>query len=574
MAARWFCREPDPAAEQRLSHELKLHPLAARVLAARGFTEPAAARAFLDPVLDGLNAPGALAGMSHAVARLREAITAGEKILVFGDYDVDGTLAIVILVKAIEMAGGAAVPYVPHRLREGYGMRLDAVASAAAAGFKLIVSVDTGIRAAEAVRQARELGLDVIVTDHHLPGEELPPAVAVLNPNRPDCTYPNKNLCGAGVALQLARALLSTLGWTQRRLDNVFASFLKMAAIATVADVVPLTGENRILVRHGLAGLADVRNPGLQALLEVSGIKAGAAPEASEVAFQIAPRINAAGRMDSADRVIELFLTPDASRARAIAEELDAINKERRRAEQEILNQVLRGLENASPAALPPALIFSGEGWRRGVLGIVAGRIAERFHRPCFVLGAESGVATGSGRSIENFHLLEALESMPDLFQRFGGHKQAAGVTLDASRIPEFGERLRTYAAARLAPEDLLPVLRLDAEARLEEFHESSVEALDSLAPFGFGNPRPLFCIRGVELAGAPAPFRENDLKLTLRQGRTSASAIAWGLAARKNELAAGARIDAAISVEPDEFSRTRGWPAWKATLRDWRPSS
>ncbi len=507
MSARWLLREPDPETEHRLSRQLNIHPLPARVLAARGIADPAAAHAFLHPVLDGLNDPYSLAGMSDAVARLQRAIGAHEKILVFGDYDVDGTLAVVILVKAIEMAGGAAEPYVPNRLREGYGMRSDAVASAAASGFKLIVSVDTGIRAAEAVHQARELGLDVIVTDHHLPGEELPPAVAVLNPNRADCSYPNKNLCGAGVALQLARALLSTLGWTPRRLDNVFASFLKMAAIATIADVVPLTGENRILVRHGLAGLADVRNAGLRALLEVSGIAAGTAPEASKVAFQIGPRINASGRMDTADRVIELFLTPDASRARALAEELDAINNERRHAEQEILKQVLSGLEDASLASLPPALVFSGDGWHRGVLGIVAGRITERFHRPCFVLGAEAGVATGSGRSIENFHLLEALESMPDLFHRFGGHKQAAGVTLEPSRIPEFRERLQAYAAARLTPEDLLPLLRLDAEARIEEFHESSVEALDALAPFGFGNPRPVFWVRGAEVAGAPCPF-------------------------------------------------------------------
>ncbi len=574
MAARWLLRAPDAETERRLSQQLNIHPLPARVLAARGFVDPRAAYAFLNPVLDRLNDPYALTGMSDAVARLRKAIGANEKILVFGDYDVDGTLAVVILIKAIEMAGGAAEPHVPHRIREGYGIRSDAVASAAAAGFKLIVSVDTGIRAAEAVRQARELGLDVIVTDHHLPGEELPPAVAVLNPNRADCSYPNKNLCGAGVALQLARALLSTLDWPPRRLDNVFASFLKMAAIATVADVVPLTGENRILVRHGLAGLADARNAGLRALLEVSGVAAGTAPEASKVAFQIGPRINASGRMDTADRVIELFLTPDASRARAIAEELDAINKERRGAEQEILKQVLSGLEDSSLAALPPALVFSGDGWHRGVLGIVAGRITERFHRPCFVLGAEAGEATGSGRSIENFHLLEALESMPDLFRRFGGHKQAAGVTLDASRIPEFRERLRTYAAARLTAEDLLPILRLDAEARLEEFHEASVDALDALAPFGFGNPRPMFWVRGVEVAGAPAPFREKDFKLNLRQGRSSAPAVAWGLAARQHELCPGAKIDAAISVEPDEYSRSRGWPAWKATLRDWRPSS
>ncbi len=574
MSARWLLRDSDPATERKLSHGLGLHPLPARVLAARGFVDPDAAHAFLHPTLDGLNDPYSLAGMGEAVARLRKAIAANEKILVFGDYDVDGTLAVVILIKAIELAGGTAQPYVPHRLRDGYGMRSDAVSSAAASGFKLIVSVDTGIRASEAVRAARELGLDVIVTDHHLPGEELPPAVAVLNPNRADCSYPNKYLCGAGVALQLARALLATLGWPPRRLDRVVASLLKMAAIATVADVVPLTGENRILVRHGLAGLAQVHNAGLRALLEVSGIAEGTAPEASKVAFQIGPRINASGRMDTADRVIELFLTAGEARARAIAAELDTINRERRRAEQDILKQVLDSLEHDPASGSQAALVFSGEGWHRGVLGIVAGRLTERLHRPVFVLGSEAGEATGSGRSIENFHLLGALESMPDLFRRFGGHKQAAGVMLDAARIDEFRERLRAYAAARLTAEDFQPLLRLDAEARFDEFDETSVEALDALAPFGFGNPRPLFCIHGVEVAGVPASFRENDLKLTLRQGPAAAPTVAWGLGSRKEELLAGGRFDVALSVEPDAYSRSRGWPAWKATLRDWRPAS
>ncbi len=574
MRARWLLAEPDPANELVLAAALPAHPLLARVLAARGFADERSARRFLDPRLEDWSDPSRLAGMREAVARLRAAIEAKEKILVYGDYDVDGTIAVVILIKAIELAGGAATPFVPHRLRDGYGMRAGAVATAADTGVTLIVSVDTGIRAGEVVRQARGMGIDVIITDHHLPGDELPPAVAVLNPNRRDCGYPDKNLCGAGVALQLARALLGTLGWPARRLDGVVASFLKMAAIATVADVVPLTGENRVIVRHGLAGLAAVRNPGLRALLDVSGIREGRAPAASQVGFQIGPRVNAAGRMDTANRVIELFLTAGPARARAIAEELDDINGERRRAEKAILDIVLDSLEHNPVTDARAALVFAGEGWHRGVLGIVAGRLAERFHRPVFVLGAEGDEATGSGRGIEGFHLLDALESMPDLFRRFGGHSQAAGVTLDAARVPEFAERLRAFAAARLTAEDFRPIVRLDAEAGLDEFDGDAVSQLDRMAPFGYGNPRPLFRVRGVEVAGEPVVFRENDLKFTLRQGGAAASAVAWGFAARKDELRPGARIDAALTVEEDDYARARGWPGWKATLRDCRPAS
>jgi len=333
IPARWLIPETKPQEAETLAAALGIGLPAARVLIARDLRDPGAARRFLRPSLADLHAPGELRGLPEAVARLRCAILQHQPILIYGDYDVDGTTSVVILKKAIELAGGAASFFVPHRLRDGYGMRSDVVEKAAADGVKLIISVDTGIRAAEVVRRANELAIDVIITDHHLPEAELPPALAVLNPNRPDCGYPDKNLCGVGVAFKLVQALLASLDWPAEKLRRVTESFLKLVAIGTVADVVPLMGENRIIVKHGLSGMGQVRNPGLRALLDVSGFTNGRLPSAMDVAFRIAPRINAAGRMDTANAVIEMFITDDPERARVLAQQLHTLNTERQQAE-------------------------------------------------------------------------------------------------------------------------------------------------------------------------------------------------------------------------------------------------
>src|SRR5579871_3008279 len=321
-ACRWLLHNAPPEQVRELTDALRIRPLTARVLLSRGLDDPASAERFLAPALEHLLDPYLLAGMDEAVQRLRGAIDRREKILIYGDYDVDGTISIVILKKAIELAGGQVIFHVPHRIREGYGMRQEVIERAAGSGVQLIVSVDTGIRAQEVVRAANARGIDVIVTDHHLPEAELPPALAVINPNRHDCSYPNKNLCGAGVSFKLVHAVLQTLNWPEAKLNRVLQSFLKLVAIATVADVVPLTGENRVIVKHGLQGLHRVHNHGLRALLEVSGLLNGRAPSASQVAFQIAPRINAAGRMANAQNVIRMFLTGDVECARKLAKEL------------------------------------------------------------------------------------------------------------------------------------------------------------------------------------------------------------------------------------------------------------
>ena len=458
--ARWAIPALDPQQVESLSAALPIGAPVAETLVHRGLGDATRARRFLAPSLDELHDPFALRDMKRALDRLQEAIRGGERILIYGDYDVDGTMSVVILTKAIEIAGGLASYHVPHRLRDGYGMRPEVVERAAADGVRLIISVDTGIRAAEVVARANAIGIDVIVTDHHLPDMELPPAFAILNPNRPDCAYPEKNLCGAGVAFKLVQALLAGLPWPAERLRRVTESFLKMVAIATVADVVPLTGENRVIVKHGLDGLSDVRNPGLRALLETAGFAGARVPSARYVAFQIAPRLNAAGRMDTAQAVIELFLTSDPDRALTLARQLQEQNAGRQQVENGIREICEQQVVDESAAAL----IYYAEDWHRGVLGIVASRLAERLHRPVFVLGRnpDDGLVQGSGRSIPRFHLLEALESMPDLFVRFGGHSHAAGVTLDAGRVDEFRRRLQEYAGRRLRTEDLQPELALD----------------------------------------------------------------------------------------------------------------
>lgn len=563
----------DPEAVQRLRERLNLHAPAAQALASRGYLDVEEARRFLHPRLDDLHDPSLLHGLSAAVDRLHHALQRHERILLYGDYDVDGTTSVVILRKALELAGGHVSHYVPHRLKEGYGMRTDVMDRAASEGVKLVVSVDTGIRAAEVVRHAAALGIDVIITDHHLPEEDLPPALAVLNPNQPDCLYPDKNLCGAGVTFKLVQGLLRRLGWPADRVRRLEESFLKMVAVATVADVVPLLGENRIIVKHGLSGFRDVKNPGLRALLEVSGIAEGTCPSASQVAFRLAPRINAAGRMANADDVITMFLTADPAQAKSLASQLHDLNQERQQTEAEIIALILEECEQVPVTDAQAALVFSGKGWHRGVLGIVASRLVERFCRPAFVLGEEEGEVSGSGRSVPSFHLLESMESMKELFSRFGGHKMAAGLAMPADRLEEFRRRLNAFAAERLSDDDRRPMLELDGELELRDVHERSVMEVLGLAPFGAGNKEPQFGIRSLEVAQEPQLFGEKHLRVTFVQNGRVMKAKAWNFLERASELQPGSLIDAVVTFEDDPYSAARGYPPWGVQIKDIRPA-
>jgi len=571
---KWTIPESDASETAALAGALGITIPAARVLWARGYRSPDQAGRFLQPSIADLADPALLKDMPLAVTRLRRAIEQRERILLYGDYDVDGTSAVVILKKGLELLGGNVSFHVPHRLKDGYGMRSEVVEEAAAAGVALIVSVDTGIRANDVVRHAGGLGIDVIVTDHHLPETELPPAVAVLNPNRPDCGYPEKNLCGAGVALKLMDALIRDFDWEPSRRERLIDSLLKLVAIATVADVVPLTGENRVIVKRGLAGLDRVRNPGMRALLDVSGFPEGESPNARQVAFQVAPRINAAGRMASAADVIEMFLTEDAEVARTLAAKLHELNSDRRDTEADIARAIFEQCVEQPVTDLDAALVFAGEGWHRGVVGIVASRVVERFHRPAFVLGLENGLAQGSGRSIPVFHLLEALEAMPDLFDKFGGHHQAAGITMEAGRVEEFRARLRAYAGERLTPADFERELAIDAEIALEEINDASVADILRLAPFGFGNAAPTFALRGVEIAAPPEIIKEKHVFLRLKVNGRTIRAKAWNFAERMAELAPGSRLDLALQFEDDPYSAARGYAPWQAIVRDVRAAA
>jgi single-stranded-DNA-specific exonuclease len=580
--ASWVLPKSPGAAIAVLAETLRVEPVIAAILASRGFTDCALAREFLSPQLTLLHDPFEMHDMDRATERLLHSLATREAILLYGDYDVDGTSSIIILKKALELLGGRVDFHVPHRINEGYGMRADIVEQAAAQGVRLIVSVDTGIRANEVVRHASGLGIDVIVTDHHLPDAELPPAFAVLNPNRPDCRYPNKYLCGAGVTFKLVQALLSRSPLPVARQTALLESFLKPVAIATVADIVPLIGENRVIVHRGLSGLRQVRNVGLKSLLTVAGFEDGECPSAHQVAFRLAPRINAAGRMASARDVIELFLTEDSDRARELAGQLDALNRERQQVESDIVEEIVAACEAELLDLNPPAMVFAGSGWHLGVLGIVASRLVERFSRPVFVLSeappsaqGEDGFLSGSGRSIPAFHLLEALEAMPDLFTKFGGHRQAAGLTLPATSLAAFRQRFSEFAGTRLRLEDLRPEYFVDAAASFRELTDKAIQQLLALGPFGFGNPAPILLASGAEVAGPPKVLKEGKhFTVPLRHAGRLLICKAWNFGDRAELFIPGTRLDVLYQIEDDPMSRKRGYGSWCISLKDIRTTS
>ncbi len=545
---RWETPSVDSNAVKRLSRELAVQPLLARLLVQRGVVEPEAAYAFLHPALSQLHDPCRMAGMTAAVERLRRAIARKEEILIYGDYDVDGTMAVVVLLTALQRLGGQVTTHIPHRLQDGYGMRLPVIEEAASRGCRVVISVDTGIREHEVLARGRELGLDCIVTDHHLPDRHLPPACAILNPRRPDCAYPEKNLSGVGVAFKLAQALSG-----KQLSERLLQSYLKIVAIGTIADVVPLLGENRVIAHFGLGGLRKPAQAGLEALLAVAGMR-DVPVSAGDVAFRIAPRLNAAGRMENARDVIELFTSPDAQRARQIAERLDRLNSERQRVEDEILREIVERLERYPEEAKRYTLVLAGGGWHRGVIGIVAQRVVERYHRPALVMGVEDGQAVGSGRSIPGLHLFEALDALRDLFERFGGHAQAAGFTLPAARVPDLAARFEAYARTKLSAGDLEPTLRVDGEISLRELDWDHYQALERLAPFGCGNPTPVLAARRVSLLTPPRVLREKHLKLKVAQGSKSFDALAWRWADKGLALRTGQMLDLAFTLDQNVF--------------------
>jgi len=539
-------------AVERLIAEAGCPKAIAAMLASRGILEAAAAHRFFNPSIDDLIDPMLMLGMGVAVKRIQEAVRASEPILIYGDYDVDGTTATVLLKTAIERTAPKDKPavvtyHVPHRLREGYGMQTGVLGLAAASGVRLVISVDTGIRAFAAAAEARALGLDLIVTDHHLPddAEGIPEAIAVLNPAQKGCPYPFKELCGAGVAFKLAHAILAAAAETEEQRTKLkrglLPSFLKLVAIATIADSVPLEGENRVIAALGLRELRNPVQPGLRALMQVAEIPVNRAPTAMEVGFRLAPRINAAGRMDIASDVVELFLTKETDRALELADKLNRLNDDRRATEAKALEAIeaeLEELRGPDGVFLAECIILDNPDWHRGVLGILASRIVDRTGRPALVLTHEDGQAHGSGRSIQGFHLLNALTAahaelgnLEDaLFTRFGGHAHAVGFSLPSERVNLLRTRMQHYGASLLTGPMLAPPLECDAEVLLRDLTEGFFNWLGRCGPFGIGNREPIFVTRGVTLTAAVRIIKERHICLQLQMEGESPrfSALGW----------------------------------------------
>jgi single-stranded-DNA-specific exonuclease len=561
MSARLWVDEPaDEVRVAEAAAALRVPVVIARLLCQRGLGDPDAAQRFLDPSLDHLHDPFLLSGMRDAVDRLMGAIARRERIIIHGDYDVDGVTSTIILRRAIELLGGDVDHFVPDRVRDGYGLQPASIERLHAAGARVIVSVDCGIRAAEAATRARALGVDLIITDHHEPDAALPAALAVINPKRADCRYPYKSLAGVGVALKLVQALLQTSG----RDASLLPHFVKIAALGTLADVVPLTGENRVIAHFGLAGLsAGPHAAGLGALLEECGLH-GKRVDGFHVGFVIGPRVNAAGRMQTADLALDLLLMrgrDDASmgRARVLARRLSEENVKRQEQEAAILASAKRAVDNDLEIGAQNMLVVADEGWHRGVVGIVASKLVDAYHKPALVLSIEDGVAHGSARSIPGFDLLAALEACADLFLRFGGHRQAAGVTLEAGRISELRRRLSAWANERLGPEDLIPRLTIHSPLALREISPAVLEGLARLSPFGAANPKPVFRAGPLALMGTPRTVKDRHLKLMFRQDGRTLPAIAWRAAERGEYLSANRDVlELAYSVEAGEYQGVR----------------
>ncbi len=549
----WHHLPCDEAATTGLAAAIGVSPIVARLLCMRGLSDPEAADRFLHPSLDHLHDPFRLADMQTAVERIERALAGRERIAIHGDYDVDGITSTVLLRRALELLGGDVVHFIPERLRDGYGLQPAAIDRLHADGVRLVVSVDCGIRSTEAALRAKALGMDLIVTDHHEPEGSLPPALAVINPKRHDCTYPDKNLAGVGVALKLVQALCARAGRAR-----YLPAFVKIAAIGTLADVVPLIGENRVIARLGLASLSTgPHTVGLRALLEASGLT-GKTIDSYQVAFILAPRVNAAGRMSTPDIATRLLLAKDEAmgeEARALAHQLNDENLRRQREEADLVAEARKAIENDPAVGAHNVLVVGGEGWHRGVIGIAASKLVDAYHKPAIVLSIEGDVAHGSCRSIPDFDMLGALEHCADLFVRFGGHRQAAGLTMDAARVPEFRARVNAHADAVLEPDQLRPRLRIDGPLDLRSITHDLMREIDSLGPFGMSNPRPVFHATGVEIVDGPRTLKERHLKMTFSQEGRRFRAIAWRAAERSEFLTRNrAAVNLAFSLEKNEF--------------------
>jgi len=543
----WVVAPPRPEAET-IAQALSIPPAIARILVNRKLLTVEAARAFLFGDTGALHDPFLMKGMDRAVSRIQDAISKGEKILVFGDYDVDGVLSTVMLMKALASLGAEVEYFIPERLTDGYGIKDEHVDIPVQKGAGLVISVDCGIKAVEFTARAKAKAVDVIITDHHRPGETLPDAVAVLDPVLADSGYPDPGLAGVGVAFKLIQALLSKAGK-----DAALPHYMKLVSIGTVADVAELKGENRIFVKYGLKGLRNVSNTGLRSLIEACGLGNRKISE-GDLGFRIGPRINAAGRMGMTDLAVRLFFSETAEESMALVQKLDELNSLRQRTEERIFNEARERIEERGLDKRYKCLVLGSPEWHRGVIGIVASKLKDCFHRPVVLFAYEDGKAYGSGRSVSEVPLIDLLEDCRHLFLSYGGHRLAVGCTLLRERMAAFKETLNPLAEARISEDSLKRKIRLDGPLEFAAIDDRFLETLSLLVPFGVGNPKPLFLAENVEVVGEPQVLQRKHLKFLARQNGRVFEALGWDKAEWRHVLRRGGRVSLAFSLMTSEY--------------------
>jgi single-stranded-DNA-specific exonuclease len=546
---RWTVKKHNYELIKRLSKDLNVSPIVAALLTSRGYDTQESATKFLYPKYSDLHEPNLLKGMETAVKRILEAIEKGEKILIWGDYDVDGTTGTTVLRKTLEILGAETGFHVPHRFTEGYGINIPFLEKAKNKNYKLVISVDCGITSFEPVSWAKDNGMDFIITDHHLPKNKgNPDAFAVINPNQSGCQYPDKNLAGVGVAFKLAHALLREKGK-----EKIVPHFLKVVAIGTVADVMKLTGENRAIVSIGLNDLPKTVNYGLKALMEVSDCREEMT--SYHIGFRIAPRINAAGRMDAARNVVELLEADNFEKAKELAEYLNNKNIERQKVQMDITEKALLESDGITDKNF---VVVSGKNWHRGVIGLAASKIAEKLYRPTIVISIDDeGMGHGSARSIADYHLLNGLDSCSDLFEQYGGHAAAAGMQIKSENIDQLQKELDIHASKNLTEQDLIPEIKIDANVSSSTLSLDLVEDLKILEPFGMGNPKPVFVTRNLVVTDDPFVMKEKHLKLKLADEEGKKFEAVWWDGVEKSadkQLGIDSIIDLAYTPESNTW--------------------
>jgi len=554
MDLKWIVEDIiDKAKASIMASELNAPPIIAQIMMRRGILTKQQARKFFRPSLEHLYDPYLMKDMTEAVERLRRAVLSDEEILIYGDYDVDGITSVSFLYLLLKELGAHVTYYIPDRQDEGYGLSDQGIEEAKRKNVSLIVTVDCGITGHEEIRQAAEASIDVIVTDHHEPGATRPEAVAIVDPKQHDCPYPFKQLAGVGVAYKLAQGLLRRLSIDESILEN----YIELVAIGTSADIVPLIDENRIFVKIGLQRLNDSENTGLKALIKASGLN-GRSIGTGQIVFILAPRINAVGRMGDAERAVRLLTTTDEGEAKKIADVLENENRHRKNVDEEAFQQAVLQAESVYNDH-QHSLVLHQEGWHTGVIGIVASRVVEKYYRPTILISIEEGVGKGSARSISGFDLYKALKQCDDLFVAFGGHKYAAGLTIEANKIETFKKRFEDIAKHELTSDDLIPTLSIEAEIRLSDIDDTFVKWLKLFAPFGPQNMRPVFISRGLQIVGTPMIVGRNHLKFKVRQDGRVLDVIAFNMGDLLYRLSPGeANLDMAYVIDENEYMGRR----------------